>query len=110
MLRRKRPEDPVARTLVFAAIAVAAVLALFVGADADWLLAGQTPPAVAEDPYPLPPRLATLDLLRQSAAEAHAKSAGCVICHQNCQDPHFKETLNLGCSDCHGGNPATNVK
>jgi hypothetical protein len=45
------------------------------------------------------------DLLRQGAAAAASKSVGCVQCHQNTHDPHFKETLHLGCCDCHGGNP-----
>ncbi len=35
--------------------------------------------------------------------EAAAKSDGCIVCHQNVHDPHDKETLHLGCVDCHGG-------
>jgi hypothetical protein len=50
------------------------------------------------------------DLLRQTPALAAAKSAGCIVCHQNTHDPHFKETLNLGCSDCHGGDPTAQTK
>jgi hypothetical protein len=49
-------------------------------------------------------------LLRQTAAEAVAKSAGCVHCHQNTYDPHFKRTVRLGCVDCHGGDPTTEIK
>lgn len=44
-------------------------------------------------------------LARQTAAEAQAKSVGCIHCHQNVQDPHFKTTVNIGCIDCHGGDP-----
>jgi hypothetical protein len=49
-------------------------------------------------------------LLRQTAGEAAAKSAGCVHCHQNTYDPHFKQTVHLGCVDCHGGDPTTEIK
>ena len=34
---------------------------------------------------------------------AAAKSAGCLTCHQGARDPHFKDTVRLGCTDCHGG-------
>src|SRR5438552_3629762 len=47
--------------------------------------------------------LENVHLLKQTAAEAAAKSAGCMTCHQNVGDPHFKETLHIGCVDCHGG-------
>lgn len=33
-----------------------------------------------------------------------AKSQGCIQCHRGQHDPHFKETVRLGCTDCHGGN------
>src|SRR5262249_20404111 len=55
-------------------------------------------------PFPLPPELVGVNLLAQTPAEAKAKSAGCVSCHQNSHDPHFKDTLQIGCTDCHGGN------
>src|SRR3954447_26317695 len=42
------------------------------------------------DPYPTPPEMAGVDLLRQTDEEATRKSAGCVACHQNSRDPHFK--------------------
>jgi hypothetical protein len=58
------------------------------------------PPAEA---FPLPPELQGVDLLRQTDAEAAAKSAGCVGCHQGAADPHYKKTVRLGCTDCHGG-------
>src|SRR5262245_51587463 len=51
-----------------------------------------------------------VSLLQQDAQQAHAKSAGCVTCHQNVGDPHCKDTLHLGCCDCHGGNPTATVK
>ena len=60
-----------------------------------------TPPV----PYPVPRELKGIDLSRQTAEAAAAKSAGCVTCHQGQHDPHCKpETVRLGCVDCHGGN------
>jgi hypothetical protein len=59
------------------------------------------------DPYPMPPEFANVRLTVQTADEAHAKSAGCIHCHQNVGDPHCKPTLRIGCTDCHGGNANT---
>ncbi|NUN94667.1 MAG: hypothetical protein HUU16_00695 [Candidatus Omnitrophica bacterium] len=49
------------------------------------------------------------DLIRQSPEAAAAKSASCLLCHQGIDDPDMHESvsLNLGCTDCHGGNPQT---
>lgn len=58
------------------------------------------------DPFPMPPELAQVKLMSQTAEEAHAKSVGCVACHKGVGDPHAKDTLRLGCTDCHGGNAA----
>jgi hypothetical protein len=67
-------------------------------------------PPVETDPYPMPPELLGVDLLKQTAAEARAKSAGCVVCHKEVHDPHYKDTLRLGCVDCHGGDPKAAAK
>ena len=45
--------------------------------------------------------LENVHLLQQTADEAAAKGTGCVKCHENVGDPHFKDTLHLGCVDCH---------
>ncbi|HET9233070.1 MAG TPA: hypothetical protein VFP10_02890, partial [Candidatus Eisenbacteria bacterium] len=45
-------------------------------------------------------------LLRQSEAEALAKSEGCIGCHKNIEPMHRTGTFQLGCTDCHGGNPS----
>src|SRR5207237_7591735 len=58
------------------------------------------PPPARGEAYPLPPELQGVDLLRQTDAEAAAKSAGCINCHQEARDPHYKNTVRLGCSDC----------
>ena len=62
----------------------------------DW----STDPA---DPFPMPPHLANVELMKQTPEEAYAKSAGCMGCHRNVGDPHGKDTLRIGCTDCHGG-------
>src|ERR1700679_4284239 len=43
----------------------------------------------------------------QTAAEADAKSAGCITCHTKSDAPtmHRNKAIMLGCADCHGGNP-----
>src|SRR5258708_4427131 len=43
----------------------------------------------------------------QTLAEAHAKSAGCLECHQGIDEHtmHASPNVVLGCTDCHGGNP-----
>src|SRR5262245_45589159 len=51
------------------------------------------PARAPTDPYPMPPELEGVDLLKQTAVEAQAKSAGCVACHQEAHDPHYKDTL-----------------
>jgi hypothetical protein len=57
------------------------------------------------------PRVEDLDASKQTASMADAKSARCVTCHQGQHDPHGKpETVQLGCTDCHGGNPQTGDK
>ncbi|MBI3891385.1 MAG: hypothetical protein HY303_07625, partial [Candidatus Wallbacteria bacterium] len=64
-------------------------------------------PAVTE---PGPPPAAAVDLMKQTRAEADAKSRGCVSCHKDAEPMHEARTVKLGCTDCHGGNPATTVK
>jgi hypothetical protein len=64
--------------------------------DPDW----STDPS---DPFPMPPELAGVELMKQTADQAGAKSAGCVACHKGSGDPHGKGTLRIGCTDCHGG-------
>jgi hypothetical protein len=43
----------------------------------------------------------------QDPAEATAKSAGCVTCHTASEAPtmHVSPAVQLGCADCHGGDP-----
>jgi len=53
----------------------------------------------------LPPHMQHVELARQTAEQAEAKSFGCVQCHVGVKDMHSKPTVHLGCCDCHGGDP-----
>ncbi|MFO0821581.1 MAG: hypothetical protein U0792_00310 [Gemmataceae bacterium] len=64
----------------------------------------------SDDPFPMPPELANVELMKQTAEEAQAKSGFCVSCHQNTGDPHCKPTIRLGCTDCHGGDATQPTK
>src|SRR5262245_61099755 len=68
--------------------------------------------AFAQDttPFPTPAHLRGVDLRKQTKAQADIKIVGCIHCHQNTGDPHEKGTVNLGCCDCHGGDPSTGIK
>src|SRR5450759_1002691 len=51
----------------------------------------------------LPPR----NWIDQTQAQADAKSVGCLQCHHGVEPMHKAEqNVVLGCTDCHGGNPA----
>ncbi len=63
-----------------------------------------------QDPFPLPPEMIGVDLTNQTAADVMAKSHGCVVCHQTVQDPHMNPAVQLGCTDCHGGDPDATIK
>src|SRR5271169_7112449 len=47
----------------------------------------------------------------QSLQDAARKSSGCISCHTSTDEPtmHPTKTVFLGCTDCHGGNPAVHV-
>ena len=47
----------------------------------------------------------------QSPEEADRKSTGCVSCHSPMDEPtmHSTNTVQLGCTDCHGGNSSTGI-
>ncbi|MCE9529840.1 MAG: hypothetical protein K8T89_01665 [Planctomycetes bacterium] len=62
------------------------------------------------DPFPLPAELVGVNLMNQTDAVKLSKSEGCVVCHQTAADPHFKDTVRLGCTDCHGGDAKANTK
>ena len=62
------------------------------------------------DPFPLPAELVGVNLIQQTDQVKNQKSASCVVCHQNTGDPHFRDTIRLGCTDCHGGDATTGDK
>ncbi|HEX7036222.1 MAG TPA: hypothetical protein VF210_10630 [Pseudomonadales bacterium] len=77
------------------------MLALLLGAlAAPAALASEASRAVERDYVMAPPAPA-----RQSAADAHAKSEGCLSCHSatDSASMHASRAVILGCTDCHGG-------
>jgi hypothetical protein len=52
------------------------------------------------------------DLLRQTAEQQRAKTAGCesAKCHTGIEPMHVSPAVRLGCTDCHGGNANTEDK
>src|SRR5438045_8396484 len=49
-------------------------------------------------------------VLRQTPAEADARSSGCITCHKNIEPMHQSAAVRLGCTDCHGGNAMATTK
>jgi len=47
----------------------------------------------------------------QTVADADAKSAGCMSCHTetDSKSMHVSPAVQLGCTDCHGGDAGVNV-
>ncbi|MDX6766480.1 MAG: hypothetical protein SFU85_06790 [Candidatus Methylacidiphilales bacterium] len=67
---------------------------------------GHGPVTAAAEPVPKAVKLPARNRIDQTAAEAAAKSTGCLQCHQGSEDMHASPAVVLGCTDCHGGNPA----
>ncbi len=53
-----------------------------------------------------PASLPKQNWIDQSQASADAKSVGCNQCHNGIEPMHKASHVVLGCTDCHGGNPA----
>jgi hypothetical protein len=102
-------------SLLLAVLILAAVLLGMPGRHDRQELMAQTPPmppapgarpAAARAPFPIPTEFEGIDLSRQTAPVANAKSTGCLSCHRGQHEPHGQpDTVRLGCVDCHGGNP-----
>ncbi len=71
--------------------------------DDPWDLARRL--GIADNPsYPIPEDLRHVDLIRQTASDAFAKSEGCIHCHTDVGHMHPINSVQIGCTDCHGGN------
>lgn len=53
--------------------------------------------------YPIPEDLRHQDLIRQTEHDAFAKSEGCIHCHTDVGHMHPINSVQIGCTDCHGG-------
>ena len=83
-----------------------------------WSLGFGASEGLAEDGYgqatSLPPNFSVArpaarpkqNWIDQSQAAADAKSSGCIQCHNGVEPMHQASHVVLGCTDCHGGNPA----
>ena len=60
--------------------------------------------------FPVPPEFAEVDLSKQTPESGGAEELRLHPCHQASHDPHYKETVRLGCVDCHGGDPTSHDK
>ena len=57
--------------------------------------------------YPIPADLRQVDLLHQSRQAAMAKNFSCIQCHTDVGHMHPINSIEIGCTDCHGGNATT---
>ncbi len=53
--------------------------------------------------YPIPETMRHDDLIHQTPAAAYAKSEGCIHCHTDVGHMHPEGSVQIGCTDCHGG-------
>jgi hypothetical protein len=85
-------------------LAFAIGLALLLCTSPAFAAGGEKPRDVSYPEYPPAPR-------EQTGAEVEAKSAGCVSCHTSTDQKtmHMNPAVELGCTDCHGGDAAASV-
>ncbi len=57
--------------------------------------------------YPIPADLRQVDMLHQTRQAAMAKSLSCIQCHTDVGHMHPINSIEIGCTDCHGGNATT---
>ncbi|HEX4916161.1 MAG TPA: multiheme c-type cytochrome [Vicinamibacterales bacterium] len=83
-------------TLLFALVSAIAIGDMRLGAAADSVVETAT----------------RLTSQNQPAEAVHAQSVGCLTCHTKTDEPtmHPTGTVQLGCADCHGGNPKATTK
>src|SRR6266481_419568 len=67
--------------------------------------------AYASSKPPVQARQESAPFRVQSQGEAGRKSSGCISCHTTTDEPtmHPTKTVQLGCTDCHGGNSTVSV-
>ena len=91
--------------LAFAGL-LSAQLALFAQSDGSGpeISVPKNPPPGAAHALPRP------NWIDQSPVDADKKSRGCLECHAGVEPMHASKNVVLGCTDCHGGNPAPGLK
>ena len=111
-MTRSRPSLRIVRAAVVVALASAAAA----------LPACQSTGYYGDDPAPPPGTIWAAhralsdgeepisELMLQTAEHAHAKSAGCLTCHNGIEKEHVAQNVQLGCTDCHGGDALATTK
>lgn len=54
--------------------------------------------------YPIPDDMRFADLMHQTEEQAASKSMSCIACHTDVGHMHPINSVQIGCTDCHGGN------
>ena len=98
-IRRARERRAFSGPLLCAAAVMSFVLVASAGGRHRASSAAATPAATQEMTY------------GQTAAEAERKSTGCKSCHgaEDAPTMHPRGLINIGCTDCHGGNAEVSV-
>jgi hypothetical protein len=102
------------RIKIFFLFCLAFVIALSAWVSSDKteagskIVAGGQQDGAKQEPKPAQqPKKNPLDQQGQRKGFKNEMSAGCVVCHVGVESMHFDddEELDIGCSDCHGGDP-----
>ena len=98
----------VRRFLFFSFLATTLIVTLAFAQNPDPPTTGYGPPTALPPDFSLtrPTSRPKQNWIDQSQAAADAKSAGCNQCHAGIEPMHQASHVVLGCTDCHGGNPA----
>src|SRR5205814_1887857 len=93
-------------------IAILAMVAASLIAQTEETTSGYGPPTSLPPNFTVtkPSARPKQNWIDQSQAAADAKSSGCIQCHAGVEPMHKASHVVLGCTDCHGGNPARNLK
>jgi hypothetical protein len=60
--------------------------------------------------YPLPDDVRHVDMMHQSPEQAAEKSLSCIQCHTDVGHMHPINSIQMGCTDCHGGDATATDK
>ncbi len=115
-LRRPKSRKPVSKALPnsrWPALSIVAALLLgpqiVAAADKRSVDNAFGPPISHTRTWSAPVYNKARNLVDQTEADVLKKSEGCLQCHTGVKDMHKSPAVKLGCTDCHGGNPALDL-